>query len=160
VHFAGALFKTMAGIDILHVPYKGAAPAMNDLLGGQIDMMFDFLSAAGPQIKAGKLRALGVTSSTRSPLLPDVPTIAEAGVPGYDVLGHFGIFAPAGTPVAIIDRINKEVATIVEDPKVKERLAKQSATPVTQTPADMAASVKAETEKWAKIVKQTGIRAQ
>ena len=158
VHFAGELFKSMADVEMVHIAYKGAAPAMTDLLGGQVQLMFDFLSAAAPQIKTGKLRALGVSSNTRSPLLPDVPTIAEAGVPGYEVLGNFGIFAPAGTPRAVIDRLNREVAAVVKLPEVQERLAAQAATPVLQTPTEFEAGLKAEVAKWAKIVKSTGVQ--
>ena len=98
---------------MVHVPYKGAAPAMTDLLGNHVNMMFDFLSAASPQIKSGKLRALGVTSSTRSDIFPDIPTIAEAGLPGYEMLGYFGVFARAGTPPEVIERLNREIAAVV-----------------------------------------------
>lgn len=157
VHLSGELFKSMADVNLMHIPYKGAAPAMNDLLGGQVQMMFDFLSASAQQIKAGKLRALGVTSSTRSPFLPDVPTIAEAGVPGYEVLGYFGVFAPAGTPTAIIDRLNRELAAVVNMPEVKQRFSDQSLTSATQTPVEFSAALNAEMKKWAKVVKDTGI---
>lgn len=156
VHFSGELFKAMAGVDMVHVPYKGAAPAMTDLLGGQVQLMFDFLSAALPQIKAGKLRPLGVTSATRSPLLPDVPTIAEAGVPGYEVLGNFGIFAPAGVPKAVIERLNKELAAVVNLPQVRARLAEQAATPELQSVEAFQTALRAEVDKWAKIVKSAG----
>jgi tripartite-type tricarboxylate transporter receptor subunit TctC len=158
VHFAGELFKSMANIDMVHVPYKGAAPAMADLLGGQVQVMFDFLSAAAPQIKSGKLRALGVTSAKRSPLLPDVPTIAEAGLPGYQVLGSFGVMAPAGTPADIVNRLNHEIAAVVNLPDVKERLAKSAATPEQQSPEEFAQVLKAEVAKWAKIVDATGVK--
>jgi tripartite-type tricarboxylate transporter receptor subunit TctC len=158
VHFAGELFKSMANIDMVHVPYKGAAPAMADLLGGQVQVMFDFLSAAAPQIKSGKLRALGVTSTKRSPLLPDVPTIAEAGLPGYQVLGSFGVMAPAGTPADIVNRLNHEIAAVVNLPDVKERLAKSAATPEQQSPEEFAQVLKAEVAKWAKIVDSTGVK--
>lgn len=158
VHFAGELFKVMAGVDMLHVPYRGAAPAMVDLLGGRVQLMFDFLSAALPRIKDGSLRALGVTSATRSPLLPDVPTIAEAGVKGYEVLGAFGIFAPAETPAAIIAKLNGELAKIVLLPDLKEQLAKQGGTPMSQTPQQLRAALNAEVAKWAKVVKATGVK--
>jgi tripartite-type tricarboxylate transporter receptor subunit TctC len=123
VHFTGELFASMADVKMTHIPYKGAAPAMNDLLGGQVQLMFDFLSAAAPQIKAGKLRALAVTSKTRSPLLPQVPTVAEAGVPGYEALASFGVFAPMGTPEAVIERVNREIAAIVARPEIVQKLA-------------------------------------
>ena len=158
VHFAGELFKSMAGIDMVHVPYKGAAPAMADLLGGQVQVMFDFLSAASPQIKSGKLRALGVTSTTRSPVLPGVPTIAEAGLPGYSVLGSFGVMAPAGTPDEVVMRLNRDIATVVNLPEVKQHLISYAATPEQQSPAEFAQVLKAEVAKWAKIVDSTGVR--
>jgi tripartite-type tricarboxylate transporter receptor subunit TctC len=121
-------------------------------------VMFDFLSAAAPQIKSGKLRALGVTSTKRSPLLPDVPTIAEAGLPGYQVLGSFGVMAPAGTPAEIVNRLNHEIAAVVNLPDVKERLAKSAATPEQQSPEEFAQILKAEVAKWAKIVDATGVK--
>ena len=158
VHFAGELFKSLANVNMVHIPYKGAAPAMADLLGGQVQIMFDFLSAAAPQIKSGKLRALGVTGTTRSPLLPDVPTIAEAGLPGYAVLGQFGVMAPAGTPVDIINLLNREIANVVKMPEVKERLAASAATPEFGTPDELSRTLKSEVTKWAKIVDSTGVR--
>ncbi len=158
VHFAGELFKSMAQVDMVHVPYKGAAPAMSDLLGGQVQLMFDFLSAAAPHIKSGKLRALGVTSASRSPVLPDVPTIAEAGLPGYQVLGSFGLVAPAGTPPEVVKRLNREISEIVKLPEVKKRLLMHAATPEQQTPAEFAQTLKAEVAKWAKTVESTGVR--
>lgn len=158
VHFAGELFKMMANVDMLHVGYKGAAPAMTDLLGGRVHLMFDFLSAALPHIQSGRLRALGVSSVARSPLLPDVPTIAEAGVPGYEVHGYLGIFAPAGTAIKIIKKLNGEIATVVNRADVKERFANQAATPVAQTPEQFAAGLKAEVVTWKKIVELTGVR--
>jgi tripartite-type tricarboxylate transporter receptor subunit TctC len=158
VHFAGELFKTMVNIEMLHVPYKGAAPAMTDLLAGRVHLMFDFLSAALPHIKAHRLRALGVSSVARSPLLPDVPTIAEAGVPGYEVSGYLGIFTPAKTTDAIVRKLNGEIATVVNRADVKERFAMQGATPVTRTPGQFAADLKAEVAKWAKIVQMTGVQ--
>jgi tripartite-type tricarboxylate transporter receptor subunit TctC len=149
----------MARIDMLHVPYKGAAPAMTDLIAGRVQLMFDFLSAALPRIQAGSLRALGVTSATRSPLIPEVPTIAEAGVKGYEVLGAFGVFAPAGTPAAIIGRLNDELAHVVSLPDVRETMAKQGGTPTTQTPQQLSKALDAEVAKWAKVVKAAGVKA-
>jgi tripartite-type tricarboxylate transporter receptor subunit TctC len=160
VHFSGELFKSMANIDMVHVPYKGAAPAMADLLGGQVQVMFDFLSAAAPHIKNGKLRALGVTSTTRSPVLPGVPTIAEAGLPGYNVLGSFGVMAPAGTPADVVNRLNREIAAVVNLPEVKERLISYAATPEQLSPEEFAQVLKAEVAKWAKIVDATGVRLE
>lgn len=157
VHLAGELFKLMTGVNMTHIPYKGAAPAMTDLLGGRVQLMFDFLSASAPQIKVGKLRALAVTSSTRSSFLPDVPTVAEAGVTGYEVLGYFGIFAPAGTPAAVIDRLNHELSIVVNQPKVKERFAEQWLTPAVKSPTEFNDALKLEVTKWAEIVKATGL---
>jgi Uncharacterized protein conserved in bacteria len=158
VHFAGELFKMMAHVDMLHVPYKGAAPAMADLLGGRVQLMFDFLSAALPRIQNGSLRALGVTSATRSPLIPNVPTIAEAGVKGYEVLGSFGIFAPTGVPAPIINKLNGELAKVVSLPDVKEQMAKQGGTPITQTPQQLYTALNSEVAKWAKVVRATGVK--
>jgi tripartite-type tricarboxylate transporter receptor subunit TctC len=160
VHLAGELFRSMAGVNIVHVPYKGASQAMSDLLGNQVNMMFDFLSAAGPQIKAGQLRALGVTSSTRSEAFPDVPTIAEAGLPGYEVLGYLGIFARSGTPPAVIDRLNREMAAVVSAPDVKRQLALQSATPISLSPAEFSKDLKMDVAKWAKIISTAGIQIE
>lgn len=157
VHFTGELFTSMANVKMTHVPYKGAAPAMNDLLGGQVQLMFDFLSAASPQIKAGKLRPLAVTGKSRSPFLPDVPTVAEAGVPGYEALSSFGVFAPAGTSQAVIDRLNKEISEIVVRPEIVQRLAASSATPDPQTVAQSQANLKAEMSKWGELVRKTGV---
>ncbi|HEY4373871.1 MAG TPA: tripartite tricarboxylate transporter substrate binding protein [Burkholderiales bacterium] len=156
VHMAGELFKLMAGIDMQHVPYKGAAPAMSDLLGGQVEMMFDFLSAAQPHIKSGKLRALGVTSAARSPAMPNVPTIAEAGLPGYAVLGSFGVMAPSATPAAVLDKLNAEIGTVVASPAVRARLLAQAATPEAMSRAQLQSVLKSETAKWADVVKKTG----
>lgn len=158
VHFAGELFKMMAHVDMLHVPYKGAAPAMADLLGGRVQLMFDFLSAALPRIQNGSLRALGVTSATRSPLIPNVPTIAEAGVKGYEVLGSFGIFAPTGVPAPIVNKLNGELAKVVSLPDVKEQMAKQGGTPITQTPQQLYTALNSEVAKWAKVVRATGVK--
>ncbi|MDB5805952.1 MAG: Tricarboxylate transport protein TctC [Betaproteobacteria bacterium] len=156
VHMAGELFKLKAGIDMQHIPYKGAAPAMNDLLGGQVEMMFDFLSAAQPHIKSGKLRALGVTSAVRSPVMPNVPTIAEAGLPGYAVLGSFGVMAPGGTPATILDKLNTEIGTVVRTQEVRARLLAQAAAPEMMSRSEMQSVLKSETAKWADIVKKTG----
>ena len=158
VHFAGELFKSLSNVDMVHIPYKGAAPAMSDLLAGQIQVMFDFLSAAAPQIKAGNLRALGVTGTTRSPLIPNVPTIAEAGVRGYAVLGSFGVMAPAGTPANIISLINREIANVVRMPEVAERLLASAATPEFSTPEELNLTLRAEVVKWAYIIDATGVK--
>ena len=159
VHFSGELFKSMSGADITHVPYKGASQAMNDLLGDHVDMMFDFLSAAGPHIKSGNLRALGVTSKTRSTLFPEIPTISESGLPEYEVLGYFGVFARSGTPFAIVEQLNLAIGNAVNTADVRRQLEKQSATPVKLSQADFAKILKSDVNKWSKIVELTGVHA-
>jgi tripartite-type tricarboxylate transporter receptor subunit TctC len=156
IHLSAELFKTMAGVDMLHVPYKGSAPALTDLIGGQVNLMFDNLTSSLSYIKAGKLRALAVTSSKRSPALPDVPTIAEAGLPGFEASSWFGVFAPAGTPPEIIARLNKEIVKALSSAELKERLAGQGAEAVGDSPEQFAAHIKSETAKWAKVVKASG----
>ena len=158
VHMAGELFKHMAAIDIQHVPYKGAAPAMVDLLGARVQLMFDFLSSSLVHIRAQKLRALGVTGPRRSALLPEVPTIAEAGLPGYEVYGAFGILAPAGTPRNVIARLNSEVMASLGTAEMQEMLAAQGAERIGDSPEQFAASLKAEVEKWALVVRASGAR--
>ena len=157
IHLSGELFKAMTGVDIVHVPYKGSGPAVVDLLGGQVEMMFDNLPSSAPHIKAGKLRPLGVTSKERSPTLPDVPTIAEAGVPGYEALSWFGVLVPAGTPDAVVTRLQQEIAKILADPAMRERFAELGAVPVGDTPAEFAAFIGSETAKWADVVQKAGI---
>jgi tripartite-type tricarboxylate transporter receptor subunit TctC len=156
IHLSAELFKTMAGVDMLHVPYKGSAPALTDLIGGQVNLMFDNLTSSLSHIKAGKLRALAVTSSKRSPALPDVPTIAEAGLPGFEASSWFGVFAPAGTPPELIARLNKEIVKALSSAELKERLAGQGAEAVGDSPEQFAAHIKSETAKWAKVVKASG----
>jgi tripartite-type tricarboxylate transporter receptor subunit TctC len=156
VHLSGELFKSLSGIDIQHIPYKGAAPAMVDLLGGRVQLMFDFLSSAMPHIKSQKLKALGVTSPKRSPLLPNVPTIAEAGVPGYEVHAAFGVLAPAGTPPAVVSRLRDEIVKLIGTAEMKDILAGQGADPIGDTPQQFAGALKKEVEKWAVVVKQSG----
>jgi tripartite-type tricarboxylate transporter receptor subunit TctC len=158
-HLSGEMFKQMTGVDIVHVPYKGSAPAITDLLGGQVTLMFDNLPSGLPQVKAGKLRALGVTSARRSPAAPDIPTIAESGVPGYEVDSWFGILAPAGTPAEIVNKLNAEIVRILKLPDVNERLAEQGAQPVGDTPQHFAEHIRKETAKWAKVVKASGAKA-
>ena len=160
IHLSGELFKAMTGVDIVHVPYKGSGPAVVDLLGGQVQMMFDNLPSSAPQIKAGKLRPLGVTSKERSPTLPDVPTIAEAGVPGYEALSWFGVLVPAGTPDAIVAKLQNEIAKALADPTMRERFAELGAVPVGGTSAEFADLITAETAKWAKVVQDAGIKLE
>jgi tripartite-type tricarboxylate transporter receptor subunit TctC len=156
IHLSGELFKTTAGVEMTHVPYKGSAPAVTDLLGGQVQLMFDNMPSALPHVKAGKLKALGVTTAKRFPAAPDIPTIAEAGVPGYEASSWFGVLAPAGTPKEIVNKLSSEIAKILQTPEIKERLLSQGAEPVGNTPDQFAAFIKAETAKWAKVVKESG----
>jgi len=158
IHMSGELFKLMAGIDMVHVPYKGSAPAMTDLIGGQVSVMFDNLPSSMPHIKSGKVRALAVTSAKRYPSLPDVPTVAEAGVPGYEAYAWFGILAPKGTPKEIVSRLNAEVLKILQLPDVKEKLDQQGAIYTPFTPDDFRAFIKTDVQKWSKVVKASGAK--
>ncbi len=158
LHLAMELFKSMAGIDIVHVPYKGGPPAATDLIAGQIALLFFNTPAALPYIKAGKLRALGVSTAKRSPLLPEVPTIAEGGVPGFDTDVWFGLVAPAGTPADIVTRTQREVARVVALPDVRKQLLDIGAEPVANTPEEFAARIKTESALWAKVVQAARIR--
>ena len=160
IHLSGELFKQMAGVDIQHVAYKGSAPAVNDLLGNHIAIMFDNMPSAIGHVKAGKLRPLAVTTAQRSPALPDVPTIAEAGVPGYEATSWFGLLAPAKTPAPVVARLNASILKALADPDVKKKLLEQGAEPAGETPAQFAAFIASETVKWGKIVKQSGATAQ
>jgi tripartite-type tricarboxylate transporter receptor subunit TctC len=156
MHLSGELFNSMTGLHIQHIPYKGSAPAVNDLLGNQIGLMFDNLPSSFQHVKAGKLRALAVTSAKRSPALPDVPTVAEAGVPGYEATSWFALYATGGTPQPIVDRLNAEVVKILAMPEVKKQMAEQGAEPNPEKPAQLAAFMKSEAAKWAKVVKASG----
>ena len=160
IHLAGELFKVMAGVQMTHIPYKGSAPAIQDLLGGQVQLMFDNLPSALPQIKAGKLRALAVTSANRTPALPDVPTVAEAGLAGFEASSWFGVLAPAGTPPATIARLNAEGVKWLATPEAKERMHNLGANAAGGTPEDFAAHIRAETVKWARVVKDSGAKAE
>jgi len=158
IHLSGELFKTMADVDMTHVPYKGSAPAITDLIGGQVQVMFDNLPSSLQQIKAGKLRAIAVTSAQRAPALPDVPTIAESGLPGFEATSWFGIVAPAGTPPTIIARINADVNQWLQSSEAKEKLLAQGAVAAGGSPEQFAAYIHAETEKWARVVKASGAK--
>jgi tripartite-type tricarboxylate transporter receptor subunit TctC len=156
IHLSGELFKTLTGVEMTHVPYKGSAPAVTDLLGGQVNLMFDNMPSSLPHVKADKLRALAVTTAKRSSAAPDVPTVAEAGVPGYEATSWFGILAPAGTPKPIVTKLNKEIVRILNDPEIAKQMTARGAEPVGNTPEEFAAHIKAEIEKWRKVVKASG----
>ena len=158
VHLSGELFKYMTGVDMKHVPYKGAGPAITDLIGGQVDVLFDNMPSIVSHIRAGSVRALGVTSAQRSPALPDVPAVGEV-VPGYEASAWFGVAVPKGTPRPVIDRINREVNAALADPAMKAKLADLGGVPIPGTPEDFWKIHRMETEKWAKIVQFSGAKA-
>ncbi len=158
IHVSGELFKTMTGIDMVHIPYKGRASAIPDVLGGRVTMMFDNMPSSLALVREGKLRALGVTSSTRSPAAPDVPTIAESGLPGFDAVSWFALFAPANTPKPIIDKLQAEVRRILKTPDVTKKLADNGLDPVGGSSEELSAYQKAEITKWAKVVKDSGAK--
>ena len=157
-HLTGELFKTMSGIDIVHVPYKGSTGARNDILGGQVQMMFDTIATMGPSVEAGLVRALGTTGEERSPILPDVPTISEAGVAGFRASGWVGIVAPAATPKPIVERLNAEIQKILSSTEIKESWAKQGVVPLSMTASEFGAFIAAEIEKWAKVAETAGVK--
>jgi tripartite-type tricarboxylate transporter receptor subunit TctC len=158
-HLTFELFKRMASIDVVHVPYKGTGPAITDLVGGQVQTMITGVVALMPHVKSGKLRALGVTSAKRVAALPDVPTVAESGVPGFDVSSWFGVFLPAHTPGPIVMKMNAEIRRTLEQPSVRQRLIDQGADPSSNTPEEFAAYVKTEMARWGEVVRSTGARA-
>jgi tripartite-type tricarboxylate transporter receptor subunit TctC len=158
IHLAGELFKSMTGTTMTHVPYKGSAPALADMLGGQTQVMFDNAPSAIPHIRAGKLRALAVTSSKRSDALPNVPTLEEAGLKGYEASSWFGVFAPAGTPRDIVQKISGEIQRGIATPEMQEKFKAQGAIPVGGTAEAFAAHVEAEIKKWAPVVKASGAK--
>ena len=153
-HLAGELFKVAAGVDMTHVPYKADAQSLPDLLAGNINVMFMFQTAALPQIRSGKLRAIAVSTAKRSPLMPDLPTIAEAGVPGYDFNGWFGLFAPAGTPKSVIDTLAAATARAVQSPDLKAKLLEHGFVPVADSPAEFSRFFSGEVAKWARVARE------
>jgi tripartite-type tricarboxylate transporter receptor subunit TctC len=158
-HIAGELFKMMTGIDMLHVPYRGGAPALTDLMSGQVQVYFGPITASIEHIKAGRLRALAVTTATRSEVLPDIPTVAEF-VPGYEASTWYGVGAPKATPAEIVDKLNREFNAGLADPKIKARLADLGGVPMPMTPPDFGKFIVDETEKWAKVVKFAGLKPE
>jgi len=155
----GELFKTMAGIDMVHVPYRGSAPAITDLLSGQVQVMFDTMASSIEHIRAGKLRALAVTTATRLDVLPDIPTVSDF-VPGYEASGWNGMAAPKNTPAEIIDKLNKEINAGLADSKIKARLADLGGAPIPMTPADFGKLIADETEKWGKVIRAANIKPE
>lgn len=156
VHLSGELFKMMTGVDLTHIPYKGSAPALTDMIAGTVQVIFDNMPPSLPHIRAGKLRALAVTTNVRSDALPDVPTVAET-VPGYEASAFYGMGAPKGTPPEIIDKLNKEINAGLADPKIKARLAEMGGMLISGTPAEFGKLVADETDKWAKVIKTGGV---
>jgi tripartite-type tricarboxylate transporter receptor subunit TctC len=159
IHLSGEMFQQMAGVEMQHIPYKGSAPALTDLLGGQTAIMFDNMPSVISHVRAGKLRPIAVTTPTRSPALPDVPTIAESGVPGYSATSWFGLLAPAATPAPVIARLNASILKALADPEVKKKLAEQGAEPHGEKPEQFAEFIRSETAKWGKTVKVSGATA-
>ena len=156
IHLSGELFKSLAKVDMQHVPYKGSAPAVTDLLGNQIGIMFDNMPSAIQHVRSGKLVPLAVTTAKRSPELPNVPTIAEAGVPGYEATSWFGMFAPAGTPAPVLAKLNAAIVKVLAQPDVKKKINEQGAEVYSETPEQFAAFIQAESVKWGKVVKESG----
>lgn len=155
-HLSGELFKSMAKVDLTHIPYKGSAPAVSDLLGNQIAIMFDNMPSVIPHVRSGKLRAIAISTAKRSPELPDVPTIAEAGVPGYEAVSWFGLFAPAATPKPVLDKLSAALSKVLANPEVQKKISAQGGETVNETPAQFAAFIRSETTKWGKVVKESG----
>lgn len=157
-HLAMEFLKSMARIDLIHVPYKGTGPAVIDLLSGQAQLMFGGMIGTLTHVKSGRLKALAVSSAKRSPVVPDLPTIAESGFPGYEAATWYGVLAPAGTPVAIVRKLNTEIIATLDQPDLKQRMGGQGADPAPSTPEEFAAYIKTEVAKWAKVVKESGAR--
>jgi len=160
IHLSGEMFKMQTHLNMLHVPYRGSAPAVTDLLGGQVQSMFDNTPSALPHVQGGRLRAIAITSATRSPLLPDVPTVAESGFPGFDVQSWFGLAAPAGTPKPVIDRLNAELNKVLAAPELRQRFQDLAASPEPGTPEQMRSFAVAETQRWREVVKTSGAKAE
>ena len=157
-HMAGELFKAMAGVDIVHVPYKGSSGARTDILGGQVQMMFDAITTMAPNVRAGKLKALGTSGKARSSVLPDVPTVSEAGVAGYDAVIWLGIMAPVGTPRPIVERLNAEITKAANAPEMKDTWAKQGAVSMSMSPDEFGRFLREDIDKWARIVRISGAK--
>jgi tripartite-type tricarboxylate transporter receptor subunit TctC len=159
IHLAGELFASMARVDMVHVPYKGSGPAVTDLIGGQVNLMFDSITSALPHVKVGRLEAFAVTGAKRSKAVPELPTIAEAALPGYELNPWFAVFVPARTPKAAVERLHRELMAALDQPDTQKKLDLIGAEKVGSTPAGLAATLKMETERWARIVRERGIKA-
>jgi tripartite-type tricarboxylate transporter receptor subunit TctC len=159
-HLGGELFKLEAGIDMLHVPFKGGGPEMVDVIGGHTKLLFSSLVQTTPHLKSGKLKALGTGGKARSPVLPDVPTIAEAGVPGYEATNWWGIMAPAGTPEPIIAKLHQEIAAVQQSPEIREQFARQGAAILQMSTPEFAAFIQTEMKKWGRVVKEGKLRKE
>jgi tripartite-type tricarboxylate transporter receptor subunit TctC len=155
-HLSGELFKSMAGVDITHVPYKGTGPALTDLLAGRISLMIDTVSVHVENVNSGKVRALGVTGAKRTPTLPNLPSLAESGLQGYEVSIWLGVLAPSGIPRQVVDRLNSEIGKVMSDPEMKAQLARTGIEPLHSTPTEFAAVIKGDTVKWSRVVKSSG----
>ena len=158
-HMAGELFKAMAGVQIVHVPYKGSSGARTDILGGQVQMMFDAITTMAPNVRAGKLKAFGTTGKARSPVLPEIPTVSEAGVPGYEAVIWLGIMAPAATPRPILERLNTEIRKVVNNAEVRDAWARQGAAPMNMSTDEFGQYMREDIAKWANIVRISGAKA-
>ena len=159
-HLAGELLALQSNVQLLHVPYKGIGPALNDLLGGQVSMMFAQMSSVLPHLQSGKLRALGVASLKRSPVMPDVPTLAEQGLARFEAVSWYALMVPAGTPRPVIDRLNAETTRLFARPELKDKLAALGMTPAAGKPSDLAATIQAETVRWAEVIRQKNIKPE
>jgi tripartite-type tricarboxylate transporter receptor subunit TctC len=159
-HLGGELFKLEAGVDMLHVPFRGGGPAMIDVIGGHTSLLFSSLVQTTPHLKSGKLIALGTGGKTRSPILPDVPTIAEAGVPGYEATNWWGVMAPAGTPAAIVAKLHKEITAVQDSPDIKQQFARQGASILKMSSDEFAVFIGTEMKKWERVVKQGKLRKE
>jgi tripartite-type tricarboxylate transporter receptor subunit TctC len=159
-HLAGELFEAMTGTYMVHIPYRGSAPALQDLVAGRVSVMFDLVLTAAPHVRSGAVRGLAVTGAKRSAALPDLPTIAESGLPGYEVSAWFAVFGPAGLPRPVVDRLNAEIARALAEPDLRQRLASQGAETLAGSPDEFAAYLKAEIAKWDKVVRDAGVRPE
>ena len=159
-HLGGEMLKAMAGIDIVHVPYKGGAASITDLIAGQVQLVISSAPSVVPHVKSGRLRALAIGSAKRTPALPDVPTVAESGVPGYEYTTWYGIFAPGGTPAPIIAKLNAEIVRMLADPQMSQRFQSQGGDPASSTPTELTAYMRAETARWTRVIKTAGIKIE